>query len=202
MTALYIAEFLGIISFALSGFYIATKKELDLLGVCISALLTALGGGIVRDIIVGIDPISLSSIFPMTTVLLVVLLLIVFKFYKQNTFERKPIFVFIDAIGLVSFSIAGAIVATEHNFALSGVILLAFITAVGGGIFRDILLNVVPYVLIGGFYGIVSVFIGVVVYILNLYDLLGMLSLSILFISAMLLRIVGFKKGWRLPVLR
>ncbi len=193
---------MGIISFALSGFYIATKKELDLLGVCISALLTALGGGIVRDMIVGTYPTSLSSILPMVFVLLVVFLLVVFKFHKKSTFERKPFFVFIDAIGLVSFSIAGALVAVEHNFAMSGVIMLAFITAIGGGVFRDMLLNVVPYVLIGGFYGAVSIVVGVAIYILNFYGLLSIISLSVLFVFSMILRLVAFKRSWKLPVLR
>ena len=202
MTSLVVAEFLGIISFALSGFYIATKKQLDLFGICISALLTALGGGIVRDMIVGIYPTSLSSIFPMALVLVVVGLLVAFKFHKKSTFEKKPFFVVIDAIGLVSFSIAGALLAVEHNFAISGVIILAFITAIGGGVFRDILLNVVPYVLIGGFYGAISIIIGIVIYILSFYGLLGIISLSILFVFSMFLRILAFRHSWKLPTLK
>jgi uncharacterized membrane protein YeiH len=193
---------MGIISFTLSGFYIATKKELDLLGVCISAWLTALGGGIMRDIIVGVYPISLSSTWPMVLVLVVVGLLIAFKFHKKSTHERKPFFVFVDAIGLVSFSIAGALIAVEHNFAISGVIILAFITAIGGGVFRDVLLNVVPYVLIGGFYGVISVIIAVVVYILSLYGHIGPISLMILFVLAVSLRIIAFQKSWKLPTLK
>ncbi len=202
MTPLIVAEFLGIVSFALSGFYIATKKQLDLLGICISALLTALGGGIVRDMIVGIYPTSLVSVLPVTIVLSVVVLLTLFKFHKQPTYERKLFFVVIDAVGLVSFSIAGALLAIEHGFAISGVILLAFITAIGGGIFRDILLNVVPYVLVGGFYGAVSIVVGVVVYLLDRFDMLHILPLSVLFVFAIALRLVAFWYRWKLPILR
>lgn len=92
--------------------------------------------------------------------------------------------------------------AVEHNFAMSGVIMLAFITAIGGGVFRDMLLNVVPYVLIGGFYGAVSIVVGVAIYILNFYGLLSIISLSVLFVFSMILRLVAFKRSWKLPVLR
>ncbi|MCK5111530.1 MAG: TRIC cation channel family protein [Arcobacteraceae bacterium] len=196
-----IAEIIGIISFSVSGFYIAVRNNLDILGIFISAFLTALGGGIIRDTIVGIPPTSLSTITPMLIVSGMIVLLILLKFHKKQDYDRKPLFVFIDSIGLISFSIAGALIAIEHNFALSGVIILAFITAIGGGIFRDTLLNVVPYVLKGGFYGIISIIIGFLVYILNIFELLGFVSLVCLFIFGILLRWLAFTQNWKLPSL-
>ncbi|MEA3384400.1 MAG: TRIC cation channel family protein [Campylobacterota bacterium] len=195
------AEYIGIIAFSVSGFYIAVRNNLDILGIFISAFLTALGGGIIRDTIVGIPPISLTTILPMVTVLSMIFILILLKFHKKQDYDRKPLFVFIDSIGLISFSIAGALVAIENNFSLSGVIILAFITAIGGGIFRDILLNVVPYVLKGGFYGIISVIIGILVYILHTTNHLYFLQLSILLIFGVSLRWIAYKKNWKLPIL-
>ncbi len=193
-----IAEFIGIVSFSISGFYIAVRNNLDLLGIFISAFLTALGGGIIRDTIVGVPPISLVTLSPMIMVLFMIILLILLKSHEKDDHDRKPLFVFIDSIGLISFSIAGAIVAIEHNFALSGIIILSFITALGGGIFRDILINSVPYVLKGGFYGIISIIIGILVYIFNAFELLGVSSLVGLFVFGISLRWIAFKQNWKL----
>jgi len=194
-----IAEIIGIISFSLSGFYIAVRNKLDILGIFISAFLTALGGGIIRDTIVGIDPISLTTITPMLIVLAMIILLILVKFHKKQDYDRKPLFVFIDSIGLVAFSISGALIAIDHNFSLSGITILAFVTALGGGICRDILLNVVPYVLKGGFYGIISIFIGFAVYILHTINFLGFVSLSLLLVAGIIIRLIAFKYNWKLP---
>ena len=196
-----LTEFIGIISFSLSGFYIALKNDLDILGIIISSFLTALGGGIIRDTILGISPTSLTTLTPMLIVLGMVSLLIIFKFYKKQDFKRKPFFVFIDSIGLVSFSISGALLAIECHFALSGTIVLSFITAVGGGILRDMLINQVPYVLKGGFYGIISIFIGNIVYFLDQLDLISFDTLLIIFIFGIILRWVAFKRNWKLIIL-
>ncbi len=196
-----IAEFIGIISFSLSGFYIAIRNDLDILGVFISAFLTALGGGIIRDTIVGIPPTSLVTIAPMIIVLFMILFLTLLKFHKKQDYDRKPLFVFIDSIGLVSFSISGALIAIEHSFAIPGVIIISFVTALGGGIFRDILINIVPYVLKGGFYGIISIIIGCLVYLISSVDLLNFTSLASLFLFGISLRWIAFKQNWKLPIL-
>ena len=193
-----IAEYIGIISFSLSGFYIAIRNNLDILGVFISAFLTALGGGIIRDTIASRPPVSLITLTPMLIVVGMVIILLLLKFHQKHSFDRKPIFVFIDSIGLVSFSISGALIAIDNNFAISGVIILSFITAVGGGISRDILINVVPYVLKGGFYGIISVIIGVFVYLLDFFKILNFTSLLLLLIFGITLRWIAFRKNWRL----
>jgi len=194
-----IAEFIGLISFSVSGFYIAIRNNLDILGIFISAFLTALGGGIIRDTIAGNAPTSLTTITPMIVVAGVVVLLLLLGFHKKHEFDTKPIFVFIDSIGLISFSISGALLAIKLDFALSGVIIFAFITAVGGGILRDTLINVVPYVLKGGFYGIISLIIGILVYILHFNNLLGFISLVSLFGFGITLRWIAYKKAWQLP---
>ncbi|MEA3353559.1 MAG: TRIC cation channel family protein [Campylobacterota bacterium] len=194
-----ITEFIGIASFTLSGFYIAIRNRLDILGIFISSFLTALGGGIIRDTIAGVAPISLVTLKPMFIVLFMIALLITLGFHKKQQYDKKPLFVFIDSIGLVSFSIAGALVALEQNFSLSGVIILAFVTAVGGGILRDILINVVPYVLKGGFYGIISILIGIAIYQLNLISYLNFYTILVVFIVSIILRMFAFKQNWELP---
>jgi len=193
------AEYIGIAAFTISGFYIAVQHNLDILGIFIISFLTALGGGIMRDTIANIAPISLTTIYPILLVFAIVNTLILLKFHKKQEYDKKPIFVIADSLGLSSFSISGAMVAINSGYAISGVVILAFITAVGGGILRDILINEVPYILKGGFYGVVSIIIGVIIYILSYFDILYFLYISLLLISAVILRLIAFYKNWELP---
>ena len=195
-----IAEYIGIIAFTMSGFFVASRNKLDLLGVLIATFLTALGGGILRDIAVDKVPFTFSHNYPALIVITVLLLLIIFKFHKRNSIENKALFILSDSIGLVSFSISGALIAIEYNFNLTGVIAMAFITAVGGGIARDVIINEVPFVLKTGFYGIISLLIGLIVYILNMNNLISLTSISILFFLSLSLRMVAFYKNWSIPL--
>lgn len=195
-----VAEYIGIIAFAMSGFFVAVRNRLDLLGVLIAAFLTALGGGIMRDITVDITPYTFSHNYPALIVAIVLILLILFRFHRRNSIENKPLFVLSDSIGLISFSISGALIALEHEFNLTGVISMAFLTAVGGGIVRDVILNEVPFVLKTGFYGVISIFIGIVLYILDSFNAVNFVNISILFVLTLLLRIVAFYKKWAIPL--
>lgn len=198
---LKIAEIVGIVAFTLSGFYIAVRHRLDMLGVFVISFITALGGGIIRDLIADRAPITLTQTMPSLIVFITVVTLISVKFGKDSEPESKQIFIFVDAAGMVSFAISGAYAGLENGFNLAGVTLLAFITAVGGGMIRDILLNEVPYILKGGFYGIIALGIGILMYLLQLIDMLNGFSVSTIFIISLLLRVYAYKKGWNLPII-
>ena len=195
-----ISEYIGIIAFTMSGFFVGVRNKLDLLGILIATFLTALGGGILRDIAVDKVPFTFSHDYPALIVITVLLLLIIFKFHKRNSIENKALFILSDSIGLISFSISGALIAIEYNFNMSGVISMAFITAVGGGIARDVIINEVPFVLKTGFYGIISLLIGLILYLLNIYNLISLTTISILFFLALSLRIVAYYKHWSIPL--
>ena len=195
-----IAEYIGIIAFAISGFFIATRNHLDLLGILISVFLTALGGGIMRDIAVDITPYTFSHNLPAQIILSVMVLMIVFKFHKKDSIENKPLFILSDSIGLISFSITGALIAIEHNFNITGVLALSFITAVGGGIARDVIINQVPFVFKTGFYGTISLLVGLCLYLLNLVDFINYISLAIIFIIGVSLRVIAYYKKWSIPL--
>jgi uncharacterized membrane protein YeiH len=199
---LFVAEYLGIIAFSASGFYIAVRHRLDLLGIYLSSFLTALGGGILRDLLADRLPYSLTHSLPAFTVILVTTLLIWGRMH-QHPWESRTLFVFIDALGMVSFAISGALVGLEAGFNIAGVTLLAFATAVGGGILRDVLINKVPYILRGGFYGIIAIGIGLILWLLHQ---LGWehhpLLLTLLFIMGVTTRMVAYRRGWELPKVR
>ncbi len=201
MTALELADIIGVICFALSGFLISVHYKMDILGVFISAFLTALGGGIIRDVIANKTPYIFTDTLPIILVISTVIVSLLFKLHKIPDLEGKTAFIVSDAIGLVSFSITGSIVAIQSEFNFLGVLILAFLTAVGGGTIRDILINKVPFILVSEFYATVSLIIGSVVYILHIFEVKSIFTLTIVFIFGVILRLLAYYKKWHLPIL-
>ena len=196
-----VAEYIGIIAFAMSGFFIATRNKLDFLGVLISVFLTALGGGIIRDVIVDKTPYTFTHNTPALIIVAVMILLVIFRFNKKESMENKPLFILSDSIGLISFSITGALIALEHNLNLTGVLTLSFITAVGGGIMRDVIINEIPFVLKTGFYGTIALLIGSILFVLDSYEMVNIYTLSMVFILGVMLRLVAYYKKWAIPMM-
>lgn len=195
-----IAEYIGIIAFAISGFFVAVRNKLDFLGTLISVFLTALGGGIIRDIAVDRTPYTFTYNIPALTILIVMILLVLFRFNKRDSIENKPFFILSDSIGLISFSITGALIAIEAKLNLTGVLALAFVTAVGGGIIRDVIINEVPFVLKTGFYGTIALLIGLTLYVLDQYGQISFYTMTIVFAVGMVIRLVAYYKKWAIPM--
>ncbi|MBD3805518.1 TRIC cation channel family protein [Sulfuricurvum sp.] len=195
------ADILGIIAFALSGFLVGVRNHLDLLGLIISTSLTALGGGIVRDVILGRTPFAFNEYYPAITVITTILLIFAFRLYRREQLERQWLFVISDTIGLVAFSITGALLAIEVEFNFFGVMILSFITAVGGGVLRDTMINQVPSVLISDFYGSIAVIVSVLLLILAHFDMITTLGVAGVAGFAIALRLLAYTKQWHLPKL-
>ena len=196
-----VAEYIGIIAFSMSGFFVAARNKLDFLGVLISVFLTAFGGGILRDVTVGKTPYAFTHDIPVLLMVAVTVLLVIFRFHKKQSIENKPLFILSDSIGLVSFSITGALIALEQDLNLTGVLALSFVTAVGGGIIRDVIINEIPFVLKTGFYGTIALLIGLVLYVLERYEMVDIYTLSFVFLFGILLRVVAYYKKWYIPML-
>ena len=199
MDLFFVSDIIGIIAFTISGYLVAIRNKLDLLGILIASFLTALGGGILRDVILNTTPFTFKEYYPATTAMVVLLLSFIFKLYKKKEIERKLFFVIFDTIGLVAFSITGALLALDAQLNIFGVVILSFLTAVGGGVMRDVLINQVPAVLISDFYGSIAIFVAFLLLISHKLNILNELSISIIAISAILLRLIAYFKKWRLP---
>lgn len=128
------------------------------------------------------------------------ILLIILRFHKKESIENKPLFILSDSIGLISFSITGALIAIEQSLNLTGVLSLSFITAVGGGIIRDLIINEIPFVLKTGFYGTIALLIGICLYILNAYNIVDIYTLSMVFVLGVVLRLVAYYKKWAISM--
>lgn len=202
MSALELADIIGIISFALSGFLIAVHYKLDILGVFISAFLTALGGGVIRDILADRAPFVFVNNIPILLVVATLFLAYVFKLHKINNLEGKTAFIVSDAIGLSSFAITGALIAIDKSFNFVGILMLAFLTAVGGGTLRDILINRIPSILVSEFYATVAIIVGLGTYLLSVFNMHNILNLTVLFLFGVTLRLLAYYKQWHLPKLK
>ncbi len=196
---LEIAEIIGTLAFAMSGYFVGVKERLDFLGIFITTFLTALGGGVIRDILIGRKPISFTDATFPTIVLAVIIVATLLKLHKNSSLENKSYFIISDTLGLVSFAISGTLVAINANFSIFGVFLTALITAVGGGVIRDMLINRVPLLLKSDFYGSVAIVVAIMIYILHILNTSNFFWISIVFFFGVGLRLVAYYKDWHLP---
>jgi uncharacterized membrane protein YeiH len=196
-----VADILGIVAFTLSGFLVGVRNNLDLLGLIISASLTALGGGVVRDVILDRTPFAFNEYYPAITVITTIAIAFAFRLYHREQIERQWLFVISDTIGLVAFSITGALLAIAADFNFFGVIILSFLTAIGGGVLRDILINQVPAVLVSDFYGSIALIVSILLLFLVSMGWMGTFGVASVAGFAIMLRLLAYLKQWHLPKL-
>lgn len=145
MSPLYqILESVGLLAFALSGGLVAARKELDIIGFAVLALMPAVGGGTMRDLILGVPVFWISDTRPIWITAIAVLL----AYYgERHLVSRHKVIIWADALGLSLFAVAGA----HKAFTITGDPLIAIImgmtTGVAGGMIRDIIANEMPLVL-------------------------------------------------------
>ena len=202
-----IMELLGTVSFAVSGTLVAISCGLDLFGVLTVGTITAVGGGIMRDVIIGQIPPTVFT-KPEILILAVATSLVVFivafinsKRIKDLQHKIAGINIFFDAVGLAAFSVTGVEVTCAagytDNIALP--LVLGVITGVGGGVLRDVLVNEKPYILIKHIYAVASLIGSIVYYIIGIrcgHELIGTIVSILLTI---IIRMLAAKFRWNLP---
>lgn len=192
-----IMNYVGIVAFASSGAIKGIEKRMDLFGVLVLAFITSLAGGIIRDVLLGKYPPT-NFIYLPYPITAIASGLFVFLFYDKlkNVFSSN-LFLYADAIGLGAFTASGAFVAFPyHNVLL--VIMMGMITAVGGGVIRDILANDMPLVLYKEFYATASLIGGAVFYVTSILTNSGFAS-TLSAIITILIRTIAIKRKWELP---
>lgn len=194
-----IINIIGTVAFTISGYLVGFHKRLDALGVIIVALLTAIGGGMMRDVLIGHIP----QVFTQNTALIVIFITLILSWLLSLQHQRQPVlstwFIVADALGLAAFSITGAQAGLHLHLNLFGVITLGFVTAVGGGIARDILVNDVPIILRKDFYGSIAILMSAVLYLLDHWHAINALSLNILFVGGLACRLLVYHWDLGLP---
>ena len=155
----------------------------------------------IRDALADRTPYVFTTNLPVILVVATVLIALLFKLHKIDDLEGKTAFIVSDAIGLVSFSITGSIVAIQNEFNFLGALILSFLTAVGGGTIRDILINRVPSILVSEFYATVALIIATIMFMLEEFGIRNLASITIVFIFGVALRLLAYYKNWHLPTL-
>ena len=151
-----IFEMVGTVAFAISGAMVA--KRVDVFGVVVLSAMTALGGGIVRDILIGHLPPTMFSdyryvmVAVITSVIVFIVAYIFRESYQKSEKTVDAVNNIFDALGLGVFTVMGAKVAIESGFTVNGILVvcLAVVTGVGGGLIRDVMLMEIPFVLKNG----------------------------------------------------
>lgn len=201
MNLFTVADIIGLGSFAISGFLVGVRKGFDILGILIASFLTALGGGIIRDVVVDTTPFAFRENYPFLAVITALALGMALRIHKRAKIEQTTLFVISDSIGLVAFSITGALIGIEHHLNFFGVVFLSFITAIGGGIIRDTLVNDVPFVLVSEFYGTIAILAASALYLAHLLDALNPVVILIVGLASLALRLMAYFRKWHLPKL-
>ena len=157
-----------------------------------------------RDVLVGRELYSFTHYMPVLLVLGAMLFSAVFGLHKSSRkgLEKSFIFIATDAIDVVSFSIVGAVVALGFGLNIFGVVLIAFVNGVGGGILRDVLLNEIPWLLNTGFYGTVSLLVGLIYFGLYHLGFDGIITMFVLCAFGVILRLIAYYKNWQLPKIK
>jgi len=190
---------IGTVAFAVSGYLLGVRKQLDLLGIIIVTLLTAIGGGVIRDVLVGRMPQVFLDNTNLIIIAITLLVAMAARLHKREHELLTTLFIVADSIGLVAFSLAGAKLGVEYHINAFGVILLGFVTAVGGGIVRDMMVNDVPFILHKDFYGTVSIVVAVALYVLAMLGWDHILAVQLVFVAGVALRLVAHWAELSLP---
>lgn len=201
-----IMKLVGTVAFALSGSLVAISSQLDIFGVSFLACVTAFGGGILRDILLGINPPSIFndfSVFLLALFVAVLVFIISYVYRKSfNSFKIKieRINNVFDAIGLAAFVVIGSEIAylkVPNNGFL--VVFVGMITGVGGGIFRDILIDTTPYIFKKHIYALAAILGAIMYFVLRTYiqnvQFASIISMLLVFV----IRMLATKYRWSLP---
>jgi uncharacterized membrane protein YeiH len=192
-------DVIGIFVFAISGALLAVRKNFDVFGIAVLAEVTALGGGLFRDLVIGaVPPAAFTDLGYFVTPLLAAL--VVFFLHPHVERIQSAVLVF-DAAGLGLFCVSGTTKAYSHGLGLTASATLGLATAVGGGVLRDVLANEVPSLLRWDrdLYAVPAIVGSAMVVLCIRYDALSPLTSGFAALTAFVLRLLAMRFHWRAP---
>ncbi|MDH3364170.1 MAG: trimeric intracellular cation channel family protein [Gammaproteobacteria bacterium] len=197
LSFVYLLEMTGTAAFAVSGALAASRKNMDIFGFCVLALMPAVGGGTIRDIIIDRVPVFWIADNRYVAVAVIAALIVFFTSYRPGS--RRQILVWMDALGLALFAALGTEICLRHDTGPLVAVMLGVTTAVTGGMIRDIICNEIPLILSREIYA-TAAFVAAVCYVLA--DNVGLgesLSLGIAVIAGFATRALAISCDWSLP---
>ncbi len=199
-----ILEIIGTVAFAVSGALTGLKKNMDIFGVSILGLTTAVGGGVLRDIILGVTP-PVVFIMPRYAAIAICISVIVFipsarRLLTKNQALFECVLLIMDAVGLGVFTVAGiqAACTVSNNFNIFLLVFVGTITGVGGGVIRDVLSGSTPYIFVKHIYACASL-AGALICSVLINRIGYTLSAAIGASLVIIIRLLAARYKWSLP---
>lgn len=201
---IFIFNIIGTIAFAASGATVAVKKRFDIFGVIVLGVTTAVGGGFIRDIVLGnVPPVALTN--PIYTVIAIATAILasipsIRKRVGQNNKAFDRLMFFMDTIGLAAFTTTGVLVCFEQERnSLFVSLFVGVVTGVGGGVLRDLFSNEPPYIFRKHIYACAAAAGAVVTYVLCLFTY-PTLAMIVGFCAIAIIRFLSAYYRWNLPI--
>lgn len=207
---LLVLEIVGTIAFAVSGAFVAIKAGFDIFGVVVIGCITAVGGGMTRDFLIGnVPPAIFSKLYIVGIAALTSIVVFILAYIKRKKFDEireriEHINNIFDAIGLAAFTVMGTEIAftngLSENVFLS--ITIGVLTGVGGGVLRDILTETPPYIFKKHVYALASILGAILYYLIRIWVNDTILPSIVAMIFIIGIRLLATKYRWDLPKIK
>lgn len=199
MSWIYFVDIFGTCVFAISGVLTAIQKKFDLVGTLIIGFVTAIGGGTIRDVLIGRFPVNWlmdRSYF----IAILVGYLIAYAFKTKVIQYKRSMFLF-DTIGIGLFTVLGIQVALQYNLNVEVCLIMGVVSACFGGVIRDVLTNEIPLIFRKEIYASACFIGGVIYFVLNKYSSFENLNIVASISVVILIRYFSIKYKWSLNFL-
>lgn len=205
ITLMQVFDFVGTLAFAISGIRLASAKQFDWFGAYVVGVTTAIGGGTMRDVMLGQSPFWMTNPFYLLVTLVGLVWVIIFR--KKLVRQDSVWFIF-DTIGLALFTVVGiektltTIAPDGQSFPFWAAIVMGAITGAGGGVIRDVFINEVPLIFRKEIYALACVIGGLVYYVCHLTGMSTELSAIACGVAVFLMRVLAVKYHLHLPIIK
>lgn len=202
---MFVLELIGAAAFAVSGAMVAIEKKADIFGVLFLAVTTALGGGVIRDVLIGrIPPVMFVSYWYLLISVVAALAVFIDAYlrsekYKLHLDKLDAVNNVFDAIGLAVFTVSGMNAAMPVSDNVILVLFVGMCTGVGGGMLRDVMTNTMPKVFRKRVYAVASLIGGGLYYVMHVLDINQLLSVGCGMLVIFALRLFATIYKWNLP---
>ncbi|MGI5985787.1 MAG: trimeric intracellular cation channel family protein [Clostridiales bacterium] len=204
----YILEIVGTIAFAVSGAMIAIERRLDLFGVVFLGVITAVGGGMIRDILIGsFPPVMFINMEYVLTACAVSIAVFLVAYFASHTYFKKASFIdtvnnVFDAVGLGAFSVTGTRIGISAGYSdnMFLCVFLGMLTGIGGGLLRDMMSRSIPFVLRKRIYALAAIAGACLYYLLFRIKAADTIAIFSAVGLTCIIRILATAFEWNLPV--
>lgn len=198
MNILHIIDFIGVTVFAISGALAAVEKKLDIFGISAVAFITALGGGTLRDLLIGSTPVGwMNDLRYLIMIVVGILISIIFRKHVQKL--RKTFFLF-DTIGIAVFTVLGLQKALALDIHPLIAVLMGLISAVFGGVARDVICNEIPLIFRKEIYALACLLGGFVFIFIRYLEVGSTLNILITITFIFIFRLLAVRYKWNLSI--